>query len=79
MRYVQHLLASTSGREEQTSPGQQISLPSSSRETESIELRFTSQCEHHLLPFQGTIQVHSPRKQNQELLSLIQEDAGEAS
>ena len=57
MRYVQHLLASTSGREASLSGEQNTESPSTSRETESIELRFTSQCEHHLLPFQGTIQV----------------------
>lgn len=63
-RYVQHLLASTSGspdaesagclREAEPSPG----WP----EAAAVELRlsFSSQCEHHLLPFQGTVQVIAP-------------------
>ena len=58
MRYVQHLLASTSGRDAAPAIQQGCEVVSS-REgaSDSVELHFTSQCEHHLLPFQGTIQV----------------------
>jgi len=57
-RYVHHLIASTSGRE--APPPGFPEVGSSPQEAQQFEIAFTSQCEHHLLPFQGTVQVCFP-------------------
>lgn len=65
-RYVQHLLASTSRADGHQATAaavdtsQKIAERLNSWQIESMQsfqMQFTSQCEHHLLPFHGTVQV----------------------
>ena len=61
-RYVKHLLASASGMA-QCLPDSPADCSCSAPRTwhdapvDEVDLAFTSQCEHHLLPFHGAVQV----------------------
>ena len=67
-RYVKHLLASASGMAQclpeshlTRSPPTDSSCSAQRRwrdaPVDELDLAFTSQCEHHLLPFHGAVQV----------------------
>ena len=64
-RYVKHLLASASGMAQclpDWHPPAECCSCSAPRRwhdapVDEVDLAFTSQCEHHLLPFHGAVQV----------------------
>lgn len=63
-RYVQHLLASTSGPASELAEAQADGYLDQEQlgvrhdpNAEELHLTFASQCEHHLLPFRGSVQV----------------------